>query len=62
MSVLEKAPDMMTVQEAAKILRVGRTTLYRLIKQDDLGHVRIGRKIVVPRIYLENFIEKNRTQ
>lgn len=57
MNLLEKAPDIMTVMEAAKILKVGRSTMYRLIEDGSIRHVRIGRKILIPREYLRLFLE-----
>ncbi len=48
----------LTVQEAAATLRVGRTTMYRLIKSGAINSIKIGRKILIPAIYLQRFIEE----
>jgi excisionase family DNA binding protein len=42
-----------TVDEAAEILRVSRDTAYEAAKTGDLPVVRIGRRLVVPRVALE---------
>lgn len=59
MDLFDGSPDVMTVQEAAQTLRVGRTTMYRLIKQGDIKCLKIGRKIIIPRTYLRGFVEKS---
>ena len=48
-----------TVQEAAKILSLGKTTVYELIWQNKLKHIKIGRKIIIPEAAIQEFIEAN---
>lgn len=50
--------DVLTVQEAATTLRIGRTTMYRLIKSGAINSIKIGKKILIPAIYLQRFIEE----
>jgi excisionase family DNA binding protein len=40
---------MLTVKEVAAILRVGRNQLYQAVARGDLGAVRIGRTIRIPK-------------
>ncbi|QSQ10462.1 Putative DNA-binding proteinA [Koleobacter methoxysyntrophicus] len=47
-----------TVPEVAKILRIGRTKAYDLIKQGKIASIRVGRSIRIPRQALENFIKR----
>lgn len=54
---MTNAPDVMTVMEAARTLKVGRSTMYQLIRSGAVKHVRIGKKILVPREYLQLFLE-----
>lgn len=51
------AHEVLTVPEAADLLRVGRTTMYRLIHSGEIKHIKIGRKVLIPRIYINNFVE-----
>ena len=51
--------DIFTPMEAAQILRVGRTTIYNLISAHQIRYIKCGRKILIPRVYLQDFIEKN---
>ena len=44
-----RLPEVLTVREAAAILRVGRNQLYQAIARGELGAVRIGRSIRIPK-------------
>jgi excisionase family DNA binding protein len=48
-STLATLPEVLTVREAAAILRVGRNQLYQAIARGELGAVRIGRSIRIPK-------------
>jgi excisionase family DNA binding protein len=59
-------PVLLTVEEAAAILRIGRTFAYDLAKQfiitagaEGLPVVRVGRLLRVPRESLESFINSD---
>lgn len=50
-------PDLITVSEAARSLRVTPITIRRLIERGDLPATRIGSKIVrIPRAALNRFV------
>lgn len=57
--LLTNTPDVLTVMEAAETLKVGRTTMYRLVRDGKVKHLKIGRKVLIPRKYLRIFIEKS---
>ena len=46
------ADDVLTVAEAARLLRVGRNLIYDAVSSGKLPHLRIGRKIRLSRIAL----------
>jgi excisionase family DNA binding protein len=48
-SALAILPEVLTVREAAAILRVGRNQLYQAVGRGELGAVRIGRSIRIPK-------------
>ena len=54
-------PDVLTIPELQKVLRIGRSTAYRLIKTSELRCIRIGRSIRIPREYVLEFIETQHT-
>lgn len=49
---------LVTPEEAAALLRVGRTTVYALMKAGDLRSVHIGRSCRLPRAELERYVGK----
>jgi excisionase family DNA binding protein len=48
-SALATLPEVLTAREAAAILRVGRNQLYQAVERGELGAVRIGRSIRIPK-------------
>lgn len=49
---LDGLPVVLTVPEAAKVLRIGRNQLYDAIARGDVEALRIGRSLRVPRAVL----------
>lgn len=49
-------PDILTVPQVAEALNIGVNSAYRLVKERKIGCKRIGRKIIVPKKCLEDFI------
>jgi excisionase family DNA binding protein len=41
-------PLTLTVEQAAKLLGIGRSTAYELVRTGDIPSLRLGRRIVVP--------------
>ncbi len=52
---------LLTPEEAARVLRVGRTTIYGLIKAGELQPVHIGRSCRLARAELERFVSRLQT-
>jgi excisionase family DNA binding protein len=48
-SALATMPEVLTAREAAAFLRVGRNQLYQAVARGELGAVRIGRSIRIPK-------------
>jgi excisionase family DNA binding protein len=46
---LDRLPEVLTVREAAAVLRVGRNQLYQAVGRGQLRAVRIGRSIRIPK-------------
>jgi excisionase family DNA binding protein len=53
---LARLPEVLTVREAAAILRVGRNQLYQAVERGQLRAVRIGRSIRIPKQALLNLL------
>jgi len=60
MTRLAELPDVMTVAEAAAFLRLGRNTVYEAVRRNELPSVRVGRRLLVPRVGLERFLTTTR--
>lgn len=45
-------PLTLTVEQAAQVLGIGRSTAYELVRSDDLKHIRLRRRIVIPVAHL----------
>lgn len=50
---LEDAPEVLTVEEAADYLRIGRSAAYEAVRRGQLPAVRLGRKLRVPKAAIE---------
>jgi len=50
-------PDILTVDEAADFLRLGRSSVYESIHAKDIPAVRIGRRLLVPKSGLKQFVD-----
>lgn len=54
---LADAPDVLTVNEAATLLRVGRNAAYELVRSRRLYGAHIGHSIRIPKSALVAFLE-----
>ena len=53
-------PDVLTVAQAARALGICENSVYRLIHQKALGNCRVGRKILIPKACLVDYVTKAR--
>ncbi len=53
---LASAPDVLTVQEAARLARVGLNQMYAAVNRDDFPSCHIGGSIRIPKIALERYL------
>jgi excisionase family DNA binding protein len=56
MAMKKNAPTVFTVGEVARILRIGRISAYQAIGRGDVPSIRIGRRILIPRMALEQML------
>lgn len=52
-------PDVLKIADIQKVLQIGRSTAYQLVKTGKLKNIRIGRSIRIPKRYLMEFIEES---
>lgn len=55
--MLKDLPDTLTVDEVAKVLRIGRNTAYGLIRNGHIGSLRIGKRYCIPKSALIKYME-----
>jgi excisionase family DNA binding protein len=53
---------LISVEEAAHLLGVGRTTMFELVGRGDVKSVRLGRRRLIARKSLESFVESLSSQ
>ena len=51
-------PLLVSVDQAAGLLGIGRTTLYELIRRGDVRPIRIGRCVRIPQRELEAYVDR----
>jgi len=56
--MFDNLPDVLTVEELQSALGIGRSMAYRLVREGDIRHLRIGRNIKIPRRYLVAYINQ----
>ena len=49
---------LLTAEEAANVLRIGRTTVYALMKSGELRPVHIGRSCRIPQAEVERYVHR----
>ena len=56
LSMFKDEPEVLTVSETAKLLRTGKNKTYDVIRSGRLQSIKIGGKILVPKMRLIEFI------
>lgn len=56
LSMLKNEPEVMTVLEAAQVLRLGKNKTYDLINSGRLSSIRVGGKTIVPKMCIVSFL------
>ena len=49
----------LTVEEAARLLGISRSSAYEAVRRGELPTVKIGRRYVVPRVALERLLDQS---
>lgn len=55
--MLNDFPDVLSVEQLANILNIGINTAYRLIHTGEIGYKRIGRRILIPKICVVDYLD-----
>ncbi|MDL2219753.1 helix-turn-helix domain-containing protein [Ruminococcaceae bacterium OttesenSCG-928-O06] len=52
-------PDVLTVDQLIEYLPIGRNNIYALLKSGVIKSIKVGRKYIIPKKYLLDFLEGN---
>ena len=55
-SMFKNEPDILTVPDVARLLQLGKNNVYGLIREGRIGSIRQGKKIIVPKVCLVEFL------
>lgn len=58
--MLHQYPDVISVSQLAQILGIGLNSAYRIINAQEIGSIRVGKKIIVPKICVEDYLNSAR--
>jgi len=62
-NLLSNYNDLLTASEVAEIIRVNKSTVYKLIKRGDIKAIKLGREYKFPKLYIiENFLTSTSEQ
>ena len=54
--MFKNEPDVLTVPDVVRLLQFGKNTVYSLIKEGRIGSINQGKKIIVPKVCLVEFL------
>ena len=55
--IFKEYNDVVTIEEIMRMLNIGRSTVYQLLKNGKLYSVKIGKKYIVPKQTVIDFIQ-----
>ena len=56
MAMFENYSDIVTVEQLAEMLKIGRNTAYQLVRANIIQSVRVGRKYIIPKLAIIDFV------
>ena len=54
--IFSEYSDIVTVDEVMKMLRLGKNTVYKLLKDDEITNVKVGARYVIPKQSVIEFV------
>ena len=59
-SVLKDEPDVLTVPDVSRILRIGKNKTYELIHTRQISALKLGKRLLVPKTVLIEFLDNEK--
>ena len=54
--IFSEYSDIVTVDEVMKMLRLGKNTVYKLLKDDEIMYVKVGARYIIPKQSVIEFV------
>ena len=51
--------DIVSIEDVMKMLHIGRSNVYKLLREKEIKHIRIGVKYIITKKSIVEYIEKN---
>lgn len=58
-NIFKNYPDVVTVDDLQAMLHIGRNAAYGLLQSGSIATIRVGKKYVIPKISVINFLSLN---
>ena len=55
-TMFENEPDVLTVPDVIRLLRMGKNTVYKLIREGAISSIKQGKKIIIPKVCLVEYL------
>ena len=55
-TMFKNEPDVLTVPDVVRLLRMGKNTVYKLLKEGTISSIKRGKKIIIPKVCLIEFL------
>ena len=55
-NIFENYPDIVSVDDIMSMLGIGKSSVYGLLKSNLIKHVRVGKKYIIPKLAVIDFI------
>lgn len=60
-TMFQGEPDVLTVPDVIRLLRIGKNSVYKLLKDGTISSIKQGKKIIVPKVCLVEFLADEKT-
>ena len=54
--MFDSYPDVVSVEEIQQMLRIGKNAVYQLLKDGAIKSIKVGKRYVVPKKYIVDFL------
>ena len=55
-TMFKNEPDVLTVPDVVRLLRMGKNTIYKLINEGAINSIKRGKKIIIPKVCLVEYL------